>query len=240
MYRGTTRISDIENPFTTQQSEGLLAEYFKASETEPPPEVPKNVPHHLRQFVRTYIDNAQRLVWIDCEMGGLDPNKHPLLEVSCVVTEANEGLDLIAEHETMVIHHSEETINSTFSDWCKENHAKSGLTQRVLSSNTSLEEAETLLSQFLQKFTRQRTFIAGNTVYMDKIFLERYMPKVDAQLHYRCVDVSSVSIMCKSLNRLVYDQKPQKLKSHRARTDIYESIQELRWYQKHFFKLLKK
>jgi oligoribonuclease len=249
MYKGANRISSILNPFANINDHRTIDlmnnDYFQASEKPIDSSTPediaqtKRIPSHLKQFIQNNIEQNKRLAWIDCEMGGLDPTQHPLLEVSCVITELNSELDLVAEHETIVIHHTEEVIQNNFNEWCKENHAKSGLTERVRNSNVSLQEAEDLLLQFMTKFIRPRSSIAGNTVYMDKMFLAKYMPKLDAHLHYRCVDVSAISVLCKSLNNSVYSNRPTKARSHRARMDIYESIRELKWYQRNFFKVLK-
>ena len=183
--------------------------------------------------------SQQRLAWIDCEMSGLSPDEHTILQISCVITELNEDLDLVAEHEPLVIHHPAEII-SNFSPWCVKNHAKSGLTDMVRQSNVQMKEAEDYLVNFLQKFTRKGVSLAGNSVYVDKMFLEKHMPRVNDHLHYRLVDVSSVAKLSQALNSVVYRLSPPKEKTHTTRTDIYESIQQLRYLNKHFFKLLRK
>jgi oligoribonuclease len=192
----------------------------------------------IPQVVKSEVYVPPRIVWIDCETSGLDADKDTILELSCVVTEMDEELHLVAEHETVVVHHDEKTI-SNFSPWCVINHAKSGLTEEVRASTNSLQEAEDMLLQFITKFTLPNAPLAGNSVHMDKRFIDKLMPKISQHLSYRLIDVSSLSQLCKHLNYDAYSTRPKKSNCHRARIDIYESIFELKHYQKYFLKLLK-
>jgi oligoribonuclease len=172
------------------------------------------------------------LVWIDLEMSGLDPTTHHILEIASMVTDAN--LEIIAEGPDLVIHHPESVIRG-MNAWCVEHHTKSGLTDAVRASTISLEEAEQQTIEFLRQHTQEGASPAcGNSVWKDRLFLSRHMPTLDAFLHYRIVDVTSI----KELVRRWYPQIPPPTKedSHRALQDIRESINELRLYRTHVFR----
>jgi len=177
-------------------------------------------------------------VWIDLEMTGLDIHTDVILEIATVITDGN--LNFIAEGPAFVISQPEEKL-LRMDKWCVEQHGKSGLTQAVLSSTTSLAHAEKETLHFIKKHCLEHTgVLAGNTVWQDKIFLNKYMPTITHYLHYRIVDVST----CKELVRHWYGKENQphiastefkKSDNHRALDDIYESIAELDYYKKHFF-----
>ncbi len=122
-------------------------------------------------------------------------------------------------------------------EWCTEHHGESGLTQKVKESKLSLEECETKVLEFVQDWTNPgKSVLAGNSVGQDAKFLERYMPKFMAHLHYRIIDVSTVKELTKRWYPKEFSEKPQKKLAHRALDDIKESIEELQYYQKHVFK----
>lgn len=173
------------------------------------------------------------LVWIDCEMTGLDTNLDTILEIACVVTTADL---VVLGSEFCIIHKSKEVMDG-MDKWCVDHHGKSGLTERVLSSTTSTKEAEARILAFVkQHIPSKRTApLAGNTVYMDKMFLMREMPDLIAHLHYRVVDVSTIKELCRRWNPQVFNKAPRKMLEHRAVDDIYESIAELKHYKQHFF-----
>lgn len=172
------------------------------------------------------------LVWIDLEMSGLDPAIHHILEIASVVTDAN--LEILAEGPDIVIHHPESVIDG-MNAWCVEHHAKSGLTDAVRDSTVSLAQAEQQTIDFLSQHTQEGASPAcGNSIWKDRLFLSRHMPKLDGFLHYRIIDVTSI----KELVRRWYSEvsPPTKQDTHRALQDIRESIDELRLYRAHVFR----
>lgn len=184
------------------------------------------------------------LVWIDCEMTGLDVVKDTILEIACVITTAN--LEVLAS-TSFVIGNSKKRLDAMDSwyvikliinFWCTEHHGESGLTDKVLNSKITLAKAESEILKFIKKFIpNPRTApLAGNSVHMDKIFMIREMPLVIEHLHYRIVDVSTVKELCERWNSTVFKECPEKKYGHRAVDDIFESIQELKYYRENLFK----
>jgi len=179
-------------------------------------------------------ENAQRLVWVDMEMTGLDPDAERILEVATVVTEAD--LSLVAEAPVLVIHQSD-TLLDAMDKWNKSTHAKSGLIDKVRASTLTEEQAQEQLLAFLKTHVPAgKSPLCGNTVSQDRRFMRRYMPRLEAFFHYRNLDVST-------LKELALRWKPQVYKSfvkhsrHEALADIHESIAELKHYREHFLKL---
>ncbi|XP_012540170.1 probable oligoribonuclease [Monomorium pharaonis] len=176
------------------------------------------------------------IVWIDLEMTGLDVDKDHILEIACLVTDKN--LKIVSEELNIVIHQSD-TVLENMNEWCKENHKKTGLTESSRSSTVSLEEAEKTVLDFLKKYIHERSCpLAGSSIYMDRFFLYKYMPLVNNYLHYRIIDASTVKEIARRWNSNVYNSAPKKKLNHRALDDIKESINELRYYRNHLFKLL--
>jgi len=177
--------------------------------------------------------DKDNMVWIDMEMTGLDPEKDGILEMATIVTDSQ--LNIIAEGPNLVIHQPEKTLRA-MDDWNRKHHGKSGLLKAVRKSKITLRKAEQLSLDFIKKYcVPQESPLCGNSVHQDRRFLIRYMPKMDAYLHYRHVDVSTV----KTLIRRWYPKgksAPHKKDSHRALNDIRESIEELRFYRKHYFR----
>jgi len=177
--------------------------------------------------------SAANLVWIDLEMTGLDPDRDTILEIAALIT--NSELDPVAEGPVLAIHQPAEVLEA-MDEWNREHHAASGLTQRVLSSRLSMAEAERRLLDFVKGYCPARTSpLCGNSVWQDRRFLARHMPAFEGYLHYRNIDVSTV----KELVRRWYPdgpKAPEKKHSHLAVDDIRESIEELRFYRRHYFR----
>lgn len=173
------------------------------------------------------------LVWIDLEMTGLDPDNDTILEIATLVTDGN--LNVLEKGPELVINHPDVVVD-TMNDWCKEHHGKSGLTQAVKDSTISMADAEQQTLAFIQKYCIEKfSPLCGNSVWMDREFLRRYMPKVTDYLHYRIVDVSSFGA---AIRRWYPDNKNiafQKKEVHRALDDIVESVEELKHYRQNFF-----
>lgn len=179
----------------------------------------------------------ERLIWIDCEMTGLDVQTCHLLEIACIITD--DQLNIIAKGPNIVIHQPDLVLDS-MGEWCHQHHGQSGLTQKSRESRTSVSEAESELLQFVKRHTPPSSCpLAGNSVHVDKLFLARYMPQFVQHLHYRIVDVSTVKELCRRWYPTEYSLAPTKLGAHRALEDIEESINELKYYRKVIFKSCK-
>ncbi len=174
------------------------------------------------------------LVWMDLEMTGLDPERDRILEIAALVT--NGDLQVVAEGPNLVVHQPDEVL-AAMDEWNTQHHGDSGLTDRVRASTLSEQEAERAVLDFLSEYCEPRTApLAGNSVHQDRRFLRRYMPSVEEFLHYRLVDVSTVKELGRRWYPESYARRPQKNATHRALDDIRESIEELRYYRKAFFK----
>lgn len=168
------------------------------------------------------------LVWVDLEMTGLDPATCTIVEVATIVTDGN--LNLIAEGPSLVVHQPEEVL-ATMNSFVHDLHVRSGLLDRIRSSTVSLEQAETETLAFLEHHAaRGASPLCGNSVWKDRAFLEKYMPRVVNFLHYRMVDVSTIKELVRRWYPPAY-HAPKKKEIHRALDDIRESIEELRWYR---------
>ena len=174
----------------------------------------------------------QHLVWMDMEMTGLDPERDTILEIATLIT--TDALDLVAAGPVLAIGHPQSVLDA-MDQWNREHHAASGLTARVLASSVSMADAEAQTLTFVKTYCPERMSpLCGNSIYQDRRFLARYMPKLDAYLHYRNIDVSTV----KELVRRWYPTgppPPEKKHAHLALDDIRESIDELRFYRQHYF-----
>jgi oligoribonuclease len=163
---------------------------------------------------------TQPLVWIDCEMTGLEVDTCHLIEIAVVVTDGQ--LSRTAHGPDIVIHQSEEVL-AGMNEWCVEQHGKSGLTERVRASTTSLAEAESAVLAFVALHADAGSAtLAGNSVHCDLAFLKRHMPRLAAHLHYRIVDVSSVRELAKRWFPSASKRAPRKACLHTARSDILE------------------
>ena len=172
-----------------------------------------------------------RLVWIDLEMTGLDPELHVILEIASIVTD--EQLRIVAEGPDLAIHHSSHAMES-MDEWSRNHHLSSGLLERVDSSPYTCRQAEEKTLAFLREHCQERTSpLCGNSIWQDRRFLVKYMPKLEGFLHYRNIDVSTLKELIK---RWYPDLPPfQKEKAHLAMSDIKESIRELQYYGKNIF-----
>jgi oligoribonuclease len=170
-----------------------------------------------------------RLVWIDCEMTGLDYVSDALIEIACVVTDFDlnplgEGIDLVIKPPAEAVEQMDDFVRSM--------HEKSGLNTQ-LDSGITLHEAEEQVLAYVREHCTEgsRPPLAGNTVATDRAFISRDMPDLDAFLHYRIVDVSSIKELSRRWYPRTYFAAPAKRGNHRALADILESIEELRYYR---------
>lgn len=176
---------------------------------------------------------SSALVWIDLEMTGLDPNKERIIEIATLVTDSE--LNVLAEGPELVIHQSDELLGA-MDAWNTKHHGDSGLTDRVRASSVSEADAEQQTLAFLSEHCLQgKSPLCGNSVHQDRRFLERYMPELEAFLHYRHVDVSTIKELARRWYPSAYGKQPEKASSHRALDDIRESLSELRYYRSAVF-----
>ncbi|RZI97234.1 MAG: oligoribonuclease [Variovorax sp.] len=176
----------------------------------------------------------QNLVWLDCEMSGLDPEKERLLEIAVVVT----GPDLTPRIEgpVLVIHQSDEVLDG-MDAWNKGTHGRSGLIDKVKASTLDEAAAEKQLLEFIARYIpKAGSPMCGNTIGQDRRFLVKYMPKLEAYFHYRNLDVSTLKELAKRWKPTAYSSF-KKQQAHTALADVHESIEELAHYRTTFLRL---
>jgi len=178
--------------------------------------------------------DANRLIWIDMEMTGLKPDADRIIEVALVITD--QQLNVVVEGPVQVVHQSDDVLDAMDS-WNKGTHGRSGLIDKVKGATASEAEVESDLLRFVAAFVPPNSSpMCGNSVCQDRRFLARYMPILEAHFHYRNLDVST-------LKELARRWKPEimpglsKQSKHEALADIYESIEELKYYRAHFLKV---
>ena len=186
-----------------------------------------------------YLDRVadrspDRLVWIDCEMTGLDVSSDLLIEVAALVTDSE--LNVLDDGVDVVIGATAEQL-ANMPDVVREMHAASGLTEEVLASTVTLEEAEQQVLAHIKQWVPEirKAPLCGNSIATDRGFLARDMSELDAWLHYRMVDVSSVKELARRWYPRAYYNAPKKGGGHRALADILESVEELRYYRSTIF-----
>ena len=191
-------------------------------------------PANQPQAGTTLAKSDDNLVWIDCEMTGLDPEKERLLEIAVIVTGPN--LTPRIEGPVCVIHQSDDLLNK-MDAWNKGTHGKSGLIDKVKASTTSEHDAEEAILAFIKKYVSKNSSpLCGNTISQDRRFLVKFMPKLEAYLHYRNLDVSTLKELSKRWKPEVFNSF-KKQQKHTALADVHESIEELAHYREHFIKL---
>jgi oligoribonuclease len=173
---------------------------------------------------------TEPLVWIDCEMTGLDPAVEVLVEIAVVVTDSqltmlDDGLDLLIATDPAKLAGMEEVV--------QEMHSASGLLDALAEATLTVEEAEQRILDYVKRWVpeRRKAPLCGNSIATDRSFIARYMPKLDDHLHYRMVDVSSIKELSRRWYPKVYFNAPAKTGGHRALADIVDSITELRYYR---------
>jgi oligoribonuclease len=180
------------------------------------------------------MKSIENLVWIDCEMTGLDVEKDSLVEIAVLITDSD--LKVLDETGLSVVIKPRKDSLAQMGDYVTQMHQESGLFE-LLDSGLDIEQAEDQILAYVKSFAPEaRTApLAGNSIGTDRMFLNRYMPKLDAHLHYRNVDVSSIKELTRRWYPKVYFQLPKKSGGHRALADIRESIAELRYYRQTVF-----
>jgi oligoribonuclease len=175
----------------------------------------------------------ERIVWIDCEMTGLDTRLDALVEVACLVTDSE--LNVLGEGVDVVIRPPQEALDQ-MGDFVRAMHTSSGLLP-LLPGGTTLEDAQQQVLAYVREWVPEgrKAPLGGNTVSTDRAFLTRDMPELEAHLHYRIVDVSSVKELARRWYPRAYYASPEKTGGHRALGDIRDSIAELRYYREAVF-----
>lgn len=182
----------------------------------------------------TLAKSDQNLVWLDCEMTGLDPERDRLIEIAVIVTGPN--LEPRIEGPVLVIHQSDAQLD-LMDAWNKGTHGKSGLTDKVKASTTTEAQAEQQILEFIAKYVpKQASPMCGNSISQDRRFLVKYMPKLEAFFHYRNLDVSTLKELARRWRPEVYASF-KKRQLHTALADVHESIDELAHYREHFIRL---
>ncbi len=178
--------------------------------------------------------NDNNLVWLDCEMSGLDPERERLLEIAIVVT----GPDLSPRIEgPVVVIHQSDALLAGMDAWNKGTHGKSGLIDKVKASEVTETQAEDVLIDFMKRYVSKGVApMCGNTIGQDRRFLLKYLPRFEAWFHYRNLDVSTLKELSKRWKPEVFNSF-KKQQSHTALADVHESIDELAHYREHFLKL---
>ncbi|AIL30061.1 MULTISPECIES: oligoribonuclease [Actinomycetes] len=176
----------------------------------------------------------EELVWIDCEMTGLDLKSDKLIEIAALVTDAD--LNVLGDGIDVVIHAEAEDLSGMVEVVAKM-HANSGLDKEVLASDIDLATAETMVLDYIRSHvkTAKTAPLCGNSIATDRGFIARDMPTLDNYLHYRMIDVSSIKELCRRWYPRIYFGQPEKGLAHRALADIHESIQELKYYRRTAF-----
>jgi oligoribonuclease len=179
------------------------------------------------------VSRKDNLIWIDLEMTGLNPDEHRIIEIATVITD--KELTVLAEGPVFAIHQADEIL-AVMDEWNTRQHANSGLTERVRSSQMSEQEAEKLTLEFIRQHVDQGASpICGNSICQDRRFLIRHMPELAAFFHYRNLDVSTLKILAKLWLPEV-GNRFEKKSVHLALADIHDSIRELRFYREHLFR----
>ncbi len=179
--------------------------------------------------------NAEdRLVWIDLEMTGLEVERHVIVEIACIVTDSqlatvDDGIDIVV--------HPEPGALDQMDDFVRAMHTKSGLLVAMEESTTDLATAGAAALDYVRSHipVERSAPVCGNSIGVDRRFLDHYLPDLDHYLHYRSIDVSSIKELCRRWYPAIYKQRPGKSETHRALEDILESIEEMRYYRDAMF-----
>ena len=209
-------------PSRLRDNTGMKSDHLPATAETPAEPVP-----HLPK-------NDDNLIWLDCEMSGLDPEKERLLEIAVIITSPD--LSIRVPGPVVVIHQDDAVLNA-MDAWNKGTHGRSGLTEKVKTSTTSEADAEKQLLAFIKKYvSKSKSPMCGNTIGQDRRFLVKYMPRLEAYFHYRNLDVSTLKELARRWRPELHAafKKHQK---HTALADVEESIQELVYYRDTFLRL---
>lgn len=188
----------------------------------------------LMEIMMTASNNStdqNNLIWLDMEMSGLLPDTDRILELAAVVTDAE--LNVLAESPVLVIHQSDAVLDG-MDAWNKGTHGRSGLIEKVKASTLTEEQASIQMIEFLKQYVPAgKSPMCGNSICQDRRFMARYMPELESYFHYRNLDVSVFKELARRWKPEIYSGF-KKASRHEALADIYESIDELKYYREHF------
>jgi oligoribonuclease len=177
--------------------------------------------------------DATNLIWLDMEMTGLDPETDRIIEFAMVVTDSS--LEVLAESPVWAVHQPDAVLEG-MDDWNRKTHGRSGLVDRVRSSSYSESTVEAEALAFVKTHAPAQTSpMCGNSICQDRRFMAHYMPTLESWFHYRNLDVSTLKELCKRWKPIIH-KNFQKKSPHTALADIYESINELKYYREHFIR----
>jgi oligoribonuclease len=175
--------------------------------------------------------NPNNLIWLDMEMSGLLPDSDRILELAVVVTDAD--LNVLGESPVFVVHQSDAVLDG-MDAWNKGAHGRSGLIEKVKASKLSEDDVAIQMMAFLKEFVPAgKSPMCGNSICQDRRFMARYMPSLEEYFHYRNLDVSVFKELARRWKPEIYSGF-KKASKHEALADIYESIDELKYYREHF------
>jgi oligoribonuclease len=173
-----------------------------------------------------------RLVWLDLEMTGLDLSRHVIVEIAALVTDGQ--LEPLDDGIDVIVHQPPEAL-AEMDDFVRKMHTTSALIGEIESSTVSLADAGDLALDYIRRHVPDAGVapMCGNSIGVDRRFLDQYLPELDRYLHYRSIDVSSFKELCRRWYPAIYKKRPDKAETHRALADVRESIAELRYYREH-------
>ncbi len=176
------------------------------------------------------------LAWMDLEMPGLDPSRHVIVEIATLIT--TDELEIVAEGPDLVISATSEQL-AQMDDVVRKMHGDSGLLAAIIASDLTVQQAGQAPLEFMKSHVNEaeRLPLCGNSIGVDRRFLDRYLPELESHFHYRSIDVSSIKELCRRWYPSLYGKAPKKSGAHRALGDIRESIAELVYYRDNFFRL---
>lgn len=180
-------------------------------------------------------DSDMPIVWIDCEMTGLNHKKDHIIEICCLITDKDLKLIDPAGYESVI--HCPKSIMDGMDEWCTSHHGKSGLTRKVIESTKTAEQVDSELVNYLKQYMSPGVgILAGNSVHVDRLYMLKDLPRVVNYLTYRIIDVSSIYEVSKRHNNKITPLVPPKIGAHTARMDIIESINQLKFYEDVYLK----
>jgi oligoribonuclease len=192
------------------------------------------MPEEIAAVPATLAKSDQNLVWLDCEMTGLDPERDRIIEIAVVVTGPN--LEPRIEGPALAVHQSDAQLD-LMDAWNKGTHGKTGLTEKVRASTLTEADAERQILEFITRYVpKLGSPMCGNSIGQDRRFLVKYMPTLEAWFHYRNLDVSTLKELARRWRPEVYTSF-KKRQLHTALADVHESIDELVHYRERFLKL---
>lgn len=191
----------------------------------------------MQKILKKKSSIRKPIVWIDCEMTGLNVYEDNIIEICCIITDGDLNIVDSKGYES-TIYYPKEVLDS-MNSWCINQHGKSGLTDKVLANpDQTLQKVQAELLEYIKHYVDEKgkAIMAGNTIHMDKFFMQREFPDIIDFLHYRLIDVSTIMEVGYRHNPELMRAFPKKVGNHTAKSDILESINQLKWYRDNYLK----